>query len=110
MAMSGKVVAIIQARMGSSRLPGKVLALIEGRPVLWHIVHRLQRTGSLDGVVVAMPDGPRDEPIREFARTLRVPAVAGSGLDLIDRLCRTGEACGAEAIVRVTADCPLVDP
>ena len=62
----GKVVGIIQARLGSSRFPGKVLDQIEGKPMLWHVVNRTQKASSLDQIVVAIPDGIEDDPLAKY--------------------------------------------
>lgn len=100
----------IQARMSSTRLPGKVLADLCGRPLLWHIVCRARACRSVDQVVIATSDNPADEPIRAFARTEAVPCFAGSDQDVLDRLTRTARRFDADALVRITGDCPLVDP
>lgn len=105
-----RVVGVVQVHMGSKRLPGKALAEIEGRPMTWHIVERLRRAERLSGVVIALPDEDKDEPIRLMAREASIPYHAGSESDLIDRLYRTALAFEADAIVRITGDCPLVDP
>ena len=104
------VVGVVQVRMGSSRLPGKVMAEIEGRPMTWHIVSRLRHARLLRNVVIAVPDGERDEPIRCMARDESIPYFAGSEADLIDRIYKTAVRFRADAIVRITGDCPLVDP
>lgn len=104
------IVAAVQARMGSTRLPGKAMAEILGRPLLWHIVRRLQAARSVDGVVIATSDTAADDHIRAFARAEGIACFAGSESDLIDRLWRTAVSAGADALVRITADCPLVDP
>ena len=104
------VVGVVQVRMGSSRLPGKVMAEIEGRPMTWHIVNRLRHARLLQNVVIAVPDGERDESIRRMARAESIPYFAGSETDLIDRIYKTAVEFQADAIVRITGDCPLVDP
>jgi spore coat polysaccharide biosynthesis protein SpsF len=96
--------------MGSSRLPGKVMAEIEGKPMTWHIVNRLRHAKSLQNVVIAVPDGSRDEPIRQMARDELIPYFAGSETDLIDRIYKTAIEFEADAIVHITGDCPLADP
>jgi spore coat polysaccharide biosynthesis protein SpsF len=105
-----KIVAVVQARMGSSRLPGKVLAGILGKPALWHIVNRLQSCRTLDEIVIATSTNSADKAILDFARENNIPAYAGSENDLVDRIYRTARKFKADAIVRITADCPLADP
>jgi spore coat polysaccharide biosynthesis protein SpsF len=105
-----KTVAIIQARMGSNRLPGKVLMPIMGKPMLWHIVHRVRAVPSIDEVVVAVPDGPVDESLRQFCATNDIASFSGSELDVLDRYYQAAQAYGADPVLRITADCPLVDP
>jgi spore coat polysaccharide biosynthesis protein SpsF (cytidylyltransferase family) len=105
-----KTVAIIQARMGSNRLPGKVLMPILGKPMLWHIVRRVRAAPSIDEVVVAIPDGPADEVLRQFCASDNIASFSGSELDVLDRFYHAALLCGADPVLRITADCPLVDP
>jgi len=105
-----KTVAIIQARMGSNRLPGKVLMPIVGRPMLWHVVRRVRAVPSIDEVVVAVPDGPADEVLRQFCAANDIASFSGSEPDVLDRYYRAALAYGADPVLRITADCPLVDP
>jgi spore coat polysaccharide biosynthesis protein SpsF len=102
--------AVVAGRMGSSRLPGKTMALLAGRPSLAHIVDRLRRVTDLDGVVVATTAEPSDEPIRTLASELGVPCHAGSVDDVLGRTLGATRAVGARTIVQVTGDCPLVEP
>jgi spore coat polysaccharide biosynthesis protein SpsF (cytidylyltransferase family) len=104
------IVALIQARMGSSRLPGKVLAEIEGRPMLLHIVDRLLAANGPDLVGVATSDQESDSPIRALAEEHDIPVFAGSEDDVVDRFLRAARHFDAEAVVRVTGDSPFVDP
>ena len=101
------IVAAVQARMGSTRLPNKVLAEIAGRPMLWHIVQRLRFAKRVDQVVIATAEGEANLPIRAFAEEHRIPCFAGSEVDLIDRLRTLASLFEAEALVRVTGDCPF---
>ena len=107
------IYAIIQARMGSSRLPNKVLLDLAGYPVLWHVVTRTSRARHIDKVIVATTDGRRDEVIRSFCREKGLSCFAGSEQDVLDRYYQAAIEIGAgpaDSIVRITADCPLIDP
>jgi len=106
----GPVVAIIQARMGSRRLPGKTLAEIEGRPMLWHVIQRVKRSRMVDRVVVATSTAPADDAIEKMCRENDVPCHRGSENDVLDRFYHAARAEKAEQVVRITADCPLIDP
>lgn len=105
-----RVVALIQARVGSTRLPGKVIADVCGRPVLWHIADRLRHCRSLSGALIATSEGADCRPVRDVAAGYGLQCFSGSEQDLVDRLTRAAQSAGADAIVRVTADCPFVDP
>jgi spore coat polysaccharide biosynthesis protein SpsF len=96
--------------MGSSRLPGKVLEIVAGQPMLWHIVDRLRRVGSLANVVIATSTAATDEPIRALCSQIGVPCFAGSELDVLDRFYQAAQQYGADPVLRITADCPFVDP
>jgi len=104
------IVAAVQVRMGSSRLPGKVMAEIEGRPMTWHIVNRLRQAKLLQNVVIAVPDNELNEPVRRMAEDESIPYFAGSEADVIGRLYKTACAFDADVLVRICGDCPLVDP
>jgi spore coat polysaccharide biosynthesis protein SpsF (cytidylyltransferase family) len=103
-------IAIIQARMGSSRLPGKVLEIVADRPMLWHIVDRARRARGLAGVVVATSTAASDEPVRAFCKDNGIACFPGSELDVLDRFYRAADAHSADPALRITADCPFVDP
>jgi spore coat polysaccharide biosynthesis protein SpsF len=96
--------------MGSNRLPGKVLSPIMGKPMLWHIVHRVRAVPAIDEVVVAIPDGPVDEDLRKFCATNDISSFSGSEMDVLDRFYRAAQRYQADPVLRITADCPLVDP
>ena len=103
-------VVIIQARMGSTRLPGKVLRPIAGRPMLWHIVQRVRQVGNLTDVVVATSDQPTDRPLRAFCSAEGISFFAGSENDVLDRFYRAARTFDGDPLVRITGDCPFVDP
>ena len=104
-----KVVAIVQARIGSTRLPGKVLKEVAGRPMLEHVINRLKQAKTLDEILVATSVNERDKPIIELSKRLRIGCFAGSEENVLDRFLKAAEQARADVIVRVTADCPLID-
>lgn len=106
----GTVAAIVQARMTSRRLPGKVLADIGGQPSLRLQMSRLRRATELDALVVATSDDPSDEAIVDLCAEMRIPVVRGPLLDVLERYRLAAEPLGADGIVRLTADCPFIDP
>lgn len=104
------IVAFIQARMNSTRLPGKVMLPIAGRPILWHLWWRLSHAETLDKVVVATGSLLSNDPIVEFCAQNGIPCFRGSEDDVVDRIYHAAIAYKADIIVGVTGDCPLVDP
>ena len=105
-----KVVAILQARMASTRLPGKVLLDLGGRTMLARVVRRARRAVGIDEVVVATTEGSGDGAIVEECRRLDVACFRGSEPDVLDRYHGAAVAHQADVVVRITADCPLIDP
>lgn len=105
-----KVVAIVQARMSSSRLPGKVLLPLAGKPVLAHVIERLQSCKSLDDLVLATSIEHEDDAIEQWCNANRVHCFRGSLNDVLDRYYQAAIHYKADVIVRITADCPLIDP
>jgi len=103
------VVAIIQARMGSSRLPEKVMEAIGGAPMLARVVRRVQSAATVDQVVVATTLLARDDAIEELAERLGVLTVRGSEHDVLARYVEAALRSEAEVIVRITSDCPFID-
>jgi spore coat polysaccharide biosynthesis protein SpsF len=105
-----RVVVIVQARMGSTRLPGKVLMDLCGRPMLERQIERLRRATTPDAIVIATTTGRGDAPIVALATALGVPVYRGPEDDVLARYAGAAEAHRADVVVRVTADCPLIDP
>jgi len=104
------IVAIVQARMTSERLPGKVLMNILGKPVLWHVVTRLNGSELIEKVVVATTTNETDIPIIRFCDERGIGVYAGSEENVLDRYYKAASHFSATVIVRITADCPLIDP
>jgi spore coat polysaccharide biosynthesis protein SpsF len=103
-------VAVVQARTGSSRLPGKVLMLLAGRPVLDHVVTRVSAAERIDEVVVATTDLPGDDAISDYCRDRGWTCVRGSESDVLSRYALAVRESGAGIVARVTSDCPLFSP
>lgn len=108
--MAGKILGIVQARIGSSRLPRKVMLPLGDRTMLAQCIRRLQAATLVDEVVLATSDTEENRPLLEEAARAGVRAYAGSEMDLADRFWQAARLFEADAVVRVTADCPLVDP
>ena len=104
------IAALVQARLGSTRLPGKALMDVAGRPLLSHLVERARRIPGLEAVVIATTERPGDRPLVAFAEAHGLPVYAGSEDDVLDRFHRAAERFGVSIVVRVTPDCPLLDP
>ena len=105
-----KTVAIIQARMASTRLPGKVMLPISARPMLAVLLERLSRANSLDKIMVATTSAPDDNPIANLTKEIGHQVYRGSEKDVLGRYFEAAKNTQARAVVRITADCPLVDP
>ncbi len=105
-----RVVAIVQARMGSTRLPRKVLKDLGGATVLERVLNRVRRVALADGVLVATTSQPADNAIVSECRRLAVDVFRGSETDVLDRYYNAAQQARADAVLRVTADCPFVDP
>ena len=105
-----KVGIILQARMGSARLPGKVLMTLAGKPMLWHIIERLKQARRADAMIVATSDKISDREVVELAKECGASYFIGSESDVLDRYYRAAEEFKLDHIVRATADNPLVDP
>jgi spore coat polysaccharide biosynthesis protein SpsF len=110
MGFTARTVAIIQARMSSSRLPGKVLLDLNGQPMLVRVVERTRRAKTIADIIIATTSDPSDDPIEALCRERGYPVYRGSMFDVLDRYYGAAQQAGAEIIVRVTADCPVIDP
>jgi spore coat polysaccharide biosynthesis protein SpsF len=108
--MALRAVAVIQARLGSTRLPGKALADLAGRPMLAHVAERAATIPGIAGVVLATTVSPADDQLEILARAAGLRWVRGSEEDVLDRFRLAARETNAEALVRITADCPLLDP
>lgn len=104
------IIATIQVRMGSTRLPQKALKKILGKPMLWHLINRVKKANLVDKIVIATTTNEEDKTIINFAKENGIDYYAGSENDIVDRLYKTAKKFNAEAIVRVTGDCPLIEP
>lgn len=104
------VLGLLQARFSSSRLPGKVMLPVLGRPMLCRQLERLRRARRLDGLVVATSLSPTDDPIAHLAVEEGLPVVRGSLEDVLDRFYRAAQPYTPQHVVRLTGDCPLADP
>lgn len=109
---TARVVGVIQARMTSSRLPGKVLRPILGRPLLAHLIDRLRSSATLGGLLIAMTVRPEDDPLAAFCEEAGLPFFRGDENDVLGRFAGALTACApdADTVVRITSDCPLLDP
>ena len=105
-----KITAMVQARMGSTRLPGKVLMDLGGETMLARVLRRLGRASRVDEVVDATTDTASDDEIETECASLQVSCFRGSEHNVLDRYLRAAEQFRSDMIVRVTADCPLIDP
>lgn len=105
-----KIVVIVQARMSSRRLPGKVMLPLAGVPMLQRQLERLSRSRMITQRVVATTCNQEDDVIEALCRQMGVEIFRGSEDDVLDRYYRAAESVKADIVVRVTADCPMVDP
>ena len=105
-----KVVAVVQARTGSTRLPGKVLADVGGIPLIAHSLRRLRVACRVDDVVLATTEHPSDDALIELASREDIRSYRGSEHDVLSRVRGAAMSVDAEAVVRITGDCPLLDP
>lgn len=105
-----KVVIILQARIGSKRLPGKVLKKVLEKPLLWHTIERLKSCKNSDKLIIATSNKEQDNPINDIANDCNISCFRGSENNVLDRFYQAAKSVDADIIVRITADCPLIDP
>lgn len=104
------VVAIVQARMGSTRLPEKALKKIQGKTILWHIINRIKHSMLIDDVIIACTIKNEDKTIEDFAKKNSIKVYRGRVDDIVDRFYNASKKADADIIIRLWGDCPLVDP
>ena len=102
--------AIIQARMGSTRLPDKVLMDVGGHPMLWHMIERLKPAKNVDEIILAIPNTKENDILEQFAKENNLKYFRGSENDVLARYYETAKTFKVDVIVRITSDCPLIDP
>jgi len=110
MELKGKINAIVQARMGSTRLPGKTLMNIKDKPMLWHIINRLKYVKEINHVIIATSDSHEDNEIYKMAKKFDIDCFRGSESDVLNRFYGAAKDFNSDHIIRITGDCPLIDP
>jgi glutamate-1-semialdehyde 2,1-aminomutase len=105
-----KIVAVVQARMGSTRMPEKVMKPIQGTPMIGLMLQRLRRARTLDQIVLATSVDPRNDPLNRYVASQGYEVIRGSENDVLSRYDEAVRKVGADIVVRVTGDCPLIDP
>lgn len=96
--------------MGSTRLPGKVLEIVAGKPVLWHLFNRLKRSKEIHSTVLATSESPSDDVLQSFAKEFKIPCFRGDEKNVLDRYYRAATKFKGGVVVRITGDSPLIDP
>jgi len=105
-----KVLCIVQARMGSTRLPGKVLKIVEGKSLLEHLIDRLKYAKRINKIVIATTVNRKDDAIVDLCKRIKIDWFRGSEEDVLDRYYQCARKYKAKIIIRVTSDCPVIDP
>ncbi|WKA47114.1 glycosyltransferase family protein [Geobacillus zalihae] len=105
-----KVAAIIQARMGSTRFPGKVLKKVLGKTLLEYQIERVKRAKTIDEIIIATTTKESDDPIVQLCQQLSIPYYRGSEEDVLSRYYEAATEFGVDVVVRLTSDCPIIDP
>jgi spore coat polysaccharide biosynthesis protein SpsF len=107
---ANNICIIMQARMTSQRLPGKVLIKISGKPIITLILERMRACNNISDIILAIPDTEQNDILEEYAKRINCHFFRGSENDVLSRYYRAAEAFNVDTIVRITSDCPLVDP
>lgn len=105
-----RTVIIVQARMGSTRFPGKVLKEVLGKPLLGYLIERLKAVKQADDFIIATTDNPKDQVIVDYCGSQNAKCFRGSEENVFKRYLEAGEYTLADTVVRITADCPIIDP
>lgn len=104
------VSAIIQARMTSSRLPKKVMLRVKGKPLIYYLVNQIKNSKKLTKIIIATTTNKEDDEIVEYIKSLNIDVFRGSESDVLDRYYKCAQFYNEKIIVRITSDCPLIDP
>ena len=110
MELNRKINVIVQARMGSKRLPGKTLMKIKDKPMLWHIINRLNQISEVDRIIIATSNSQADNEIYDMATYYNIDCFQGSESDVLNRFYNASLLFPSDDVIRVTGDCPLIDP
>ncbi|MBI2547966.1 NTP transferase domain-containing protein [Candidatus Woesearchaeota archaeon] len=105
-----KIAAFIQARMGSTRLPGKTLMLIQGKPLLWHVVERTSQVKGINEIVVLTSAEEKDNQLAKYCQDQKIACFRGSEQNVFERFYQAAQKYKPQIIVRLTADNPFIDP
>lgn len=105
-----KVLAIVQARMGSNRLPGKVMRQLDGHPMIYHTLTKLRKSRYIDEIVLATSNKDADTPLAEYAASIGFEVFRGDEDNVLERYKIASDKYQGDIIIRVTGDCPLIDP
>lgn len=105
-----KVIIIIQARMGSTRLPGKSLMMVKDKPLIGYVIDNLKDISCVDEIILATTTSPKDNPLARYVQSRGVSIYRGSETDVLDRYYEAAKARQGDVIIRITGDCPLIDP
>lgn len=103
------VTAIIQARMGSTRFPGKILKKVNGKPLLLHQIERLKRSNLIDALIIATTSSKKDDEVVEFCEKYNLLYYRGSEDNVLERYYKAWKKYGGDIVVRLTSDCPIID-